>query len=193
MALQLEKTTREDIERLVAEYVERHVEQRVEARLRQLLAEDPAAKRVAIIASRGTLDMAYPPLILASTAAAMGMAVGVFFTFYGLQILKKHLKLAVDPVGNPAMPMPVPNIVSVLPGMRAAATRMMEGMFRKHKVPSIEELRQMCLDAGVRLVACQMTMEVMGIRREDLIDGIEVAGAASFLSEASQAHVTAFI
>src|SRR3990172_34649 len=94
-------------------------------------------KRLAMVASKGTLDQAYPPLILATTAAAMGWEVGIFFTFYGLDILhKKRLeRLQVSPVGNPAMPPPipaipmlkVPTLMGALPGMAAVATAMMEG------------------------------------------------------------------
>ena len=193
MAVELERVSQEAIERAVEEYLDRRLGQLVAEKVREALDQDPAKKQVAIIASKGTLDMAYPPLILASTAAALEMEASVFFTFYGLQILKKDLKLAMDPIGNPGMPMPMPNIISVLPGMRAAATWMMKGMFARHSVPSIAELRQSCLDMGVKLIACQMTMDVMGIRREELIDGIEVVGAASYLAQASQAHVTLFI
>ena len=95
------------------------------------------ADRIAIIASKGTLDMAYPPLIMASTAAAMDMEVGIFFTFYGLDIVnrKKYANLKVAPVGNPAMPMPVPNIIGMLPGMTAMASKMMKDMMKKANVP----------------------------------------------------------
>jgi peroxiredoxin family protein len=144
-------------------------------------------KRLAIIASHGTLDSAYPPLILSTTAAAMDMEAAVFFTFYGLNIIKKGQidQLQIAPLANPAMPLPVPNLVGVLPGMTAMATSMMNGMMRKAHVAKLGELLDMARDLGVRLIACQMTMEVMGIRKEDLIEGVEIGGAAMFLEFAS--------
>jgi peroxiredoxin family protein len=147
-----------------------------------------SSNRLAIIASHGTLDMAYPPLILATAALAMDMEAAIFFTFYGLEILKKGNadKLKVAPIANPAMPMPVPNIVGMLPGMTAMATGMMNGWMKKANVAKLSDLLAMAVEGGVRLIACQMTMDVMGIKKEDLIDGIEIGGAATFLSYASE-------
>jgi peroxiredoxin family protein len=144
-------------------------------------------RRLAIIASHGTLDAAYPPLILASTAAAMDMEVAIFFTFYGLEILKKDRadKLQVAPIANPAMPMPVPNIVGMLPGMTAMATWMMNDWMKKANVAKLSELLEMAMESGVRLIGCQMTMDVMGVKIEDLVEGIEIGGAATFLEFAS--------
>ena len=113
------------------------------------------AKKMAIIATKGTLDMAYPPLILASTAAALGWDVQIFFTFYGLQLLRKDLSgIAISPLANPAMPMPVPMpvIVSVLPGMEAMATSMMKAKMKKKGVASLQELRDRPLPGGGRQV-----------------------------------------
>jgi peroxiredoxin family protein len=145
-------------------------------------------KRVAIIATHGTLDAAYPPLILATTAAAMEMEAAIFFTFYGLEIIKKGKadNLKVAPIANPAMPVPVPNIVGMLPGMTAMATGMMNNWMKKANVARLSELLEMALESGVRLIACQMTMDVMGVKKEDLIEGLEYGGAATFLEYASQ-------
>jgi len=158
---------------------------------------DPAQKHAAFIASKGTLDWAYPPLILATTAAASGMETSVFFTFYGLDIIHKDFeqKLKVSPVGNPAMPMPVPMpaFVTVLPGMGPLATSMMKSKFRGKHVAEIRELLESAQDLGVRLVACQMTMDVFGYTQDDFIDGVEFGGAATFLADARQAHLTLFI
>lgn len=150
-------------------------------------------KRLAIIALHGTLDAAYPPLILATAAAAMDMEAAIFFTFYGLEIIKKGKadKLQVAPLANPAMPQPVPgisvpNILGVLPGMTAVATGMMNSWMKKANVARLSELLEMAVESGVRLIACQMSMDVMGIKREDLIDGVEVGGAATFLEFASE-------
>jgi peroxiredoxin family protein len=179
------------IEKKVKEILDRELENR----LTEALQEKGGLDRAAIIASKGTLDMAYPPLILASTAAAMDMDTAVFFTFYGLDILnkKKNANLKVPPLANPAMPMPVPNIMGALPGMTAMATWMMNKWMGDQNVPSITELLEACVEGGVKLIGCQMTMDVMGVPREDLIDEIEVGGAATFLEFASRANLTLFI
>ncbi|MDP3183060.1 MAG: DsrE/DsrF/DrsH-like family protein [Desulfobaccales bacterium] len=157
---------------------------------------DPArAKRVAIIASKGTLDLAYPPLILATTAAAMDMEATIFFTFYGLNIIhkKKHKGLKVPPLANPAMPVPMPNIVGVLPGMTRMATWMMKDWMKKGGVPNIPDLLDLAKENGVRLIACQMSLEVLGLKKEDLIEGLQFAGAGNFLDYAADADITLFV
>jgi peroxiredoxin family protein len=145
------------------------------------------ATRLAIIAAHGALDAAYPPLILATAALAMEMESAIFFTFYGLEIIKKGNadKLQVAPIANPAMPMPVPNIIGMLPGMTAMATGMMNNWMHKANVAKLSELLEIALESGVRLIACQMTMDVMGVKKEDLVEGIEIGGAATFLDFAS--------
>ncbi|HAL57339.1 MAG TPA: peroxiredoxin family protein [Bacteroidetes bacterium] len=152
-------------------------------------------KRLALIASKGAMDMAYPPLILATTAAAMEYEVGIFFTFYGLDMINrnKYKSLQVPSLANPAMPVPVPNIVGVLPGMTAVATAMMKGWMSKANVPSIPELMDAARESGVKLFGCQMTMDVMGVKKEDLIEGVEVCGAAAFLDFATDADIQLFI
>lgn len=151
--------------------------------------------RVAIIASRGTLDWAYPPFILASTAAALGFDVKMFFTFYGLQLLKRDLDLQMSALGNPAMPLPVPVpvVAQTLPGMQQFMTQMMKKKLKEKNVASIEELRALTLEAGATLIACQMTLDLFDFKREDFIDGIEVGGAATFLEWAAQSQITLFI
>jgi peroxiredoxin family protein len=146
------------------------------------------SKRMAIIALHGSLDEAFPPLILATGAMAMDMEAAIFFTFYGLDIIKKGNadKLQVAPIANPAMPMPVPNIIGMLPGMTAVATGMMNSWMAKANVAKLSELLEMAVEGGVRLIACQMSMDVMGIKKEDLIDGVEIGGAATFIEFASQ-------
>ena len=158
-------------------------------------AHDNEPKRVAIVASKGTLDMVYPPLILASSAAAMGMECGVFFTFYGLNALhkKKNKRLQVAPLANPAAPVPVPNFLGAIPGMTFIATRMLKWMMGKQNMPTVQELVQVCQESGVKLIACSTTMGVMGVKQEDLIEGVDFEGAAAFLEYASKAHVTLFI
>jgi len=155
------------------------------------MAEE-TTKRLAVIASHGTMDAAYPPFILATAGAAMDMEVAIFFTFFGLEILKKGKidKLKVAPIANPAMPVPIPNIIGMLPGMTAAATAMMNSWMKKSKVAKLSELLEMSKELGVKLIACQMTMDVMGVKREDLVDGLEVGGAATFLEFASHNAIT---
>jgi peroxiredoxin family protein len=156
-----------------------------------------ANKKMTIIASKGTLDMAYPPLILATTAAAMDVDVTIFFTFYGLEIVKKNNadSLKVSPLGNPAMPMPVPipTLISSLPGMEAMATAMMKSMCKKHGVASIGQLLDMAKESGIKLIACQMTMDLFGYTKEGLVDGVEVGGAASWMDIAADADINLFI
>ena len=156
-----------------------------------------APKKMTIIASKGTLDMAYPPLILATTAAAMDMEVTIFFTFYGLEIIKKQNadRLKVSPLGNPAMPkpVPIPALVAALPSMQAIATSMMKSMFKKHGVASIGQLLDLARDCGVKLIACQMTMDVMGVKQEDVVEGVEFAGAAAWMEVAAESQVNLFV
>ncbi len=191
-----EQSLRDRVDILVSERLEQLVTERVAEQVAAAMKKDPARNKVAIIASKGTLDMAYPPLILASAAAAMGEDVEIFFTFYGLDIVKKGgaARLKVAPIANPAMPVPMPNIVGMLPGMTPMATWMMKSQFfGKHHVAPLEQLLQECVDLGVKLTACQMTMDVMGIKAEELIEGVEVGGAATFINFANDAHITLFI
>jgi peroxiredoxin family protein len=177
--------TEEDVRKIVGEEIERAAKR------------DHAAHSAAIIASKGTLDWAYPPLILATTAAASGMDASIFFTFYGLNVIHRDFerKLKVSPIGNPAMPMPVPmpNLVTALPGMGPMATQMMKSMFRGKHVATIRELIESAQELEVKLVACQMTMDVFGYSQDDFIDGVEFGGAAAFLADARNAHVTLFV
>jgi peroxiredoxin family protein len=155
----------------------------------------PKRKRLALVASKGTLDQAYPPLILATTAASLGWEVGIFFTFYGLDILhkKKSNKLKVAPLANPAMPVPVPNLIGAIPGMTAVATSMMKGWMKKANIPDVGSFIDTCREMDVQLFACSTTMGVMGVEEEDLIEGVDIAGAAAFLDFASEAEVQMFI
>lgn len=180
-------------------------------RLDEKLAEREAARTpsLAIIATKGTMDMAYPPFILATTAAALGWDTSIFFTFYGLELLKKDLAIKVSPLGNPAMPMkmpfgpewlkrldmPIPNaLTSNLPGFERLATAMMEQTVKAKGVPSIRELRDISVESGVRLVACQMTVDLFNYRQDEFIPEIaEWIGATSYLAEAKQADVCLFV
>jgi peroxiredoxin family protein len=162
-----------------------------------------------IIATKGTMDMAYPPFILASTAAALGWDVSIFFTFYGLSLLKKDLDLKVTPLGNPAMPLKMPegpawlkgkelsiptSFMTLVPGFQSMATNLMLKTIDSKGVARIEELRSLCIEAEVKLVACQMTVDLFDYGKEDFIPEIEEwVGAASFLPRASKADVNLFV
>ncbi len=171
--------------------------------------ENSKTPSMTIIATKGTMDMAYPPFILASTAAALGWDVSVFFTFYGLELLKKNLQLKISPLGNPAMPMKMPYgpqwlkninmnipnaIVSNVPGFENMATVMMQQTTKNKGVASIEELRDLSLEAGVNMLACQMTVDLFNYSQDEFIDDVsEWVGAASFLPTAAKADVSLFI
>ena len=171
--------------------------------------EENKTPSMAIISTKGTLDWAYPPFILASTGAALGWDVSIFFTFYGLLLLKKNIDLEVSPLGNPAMPMkmpvgpewlqnidfPVPNaIAGNIPGFEQMATSLMKKTFRNKGVATIEELREACIEEGVKLNACQMTVDVFGFDQGDFIPEVyQYCGAASFLPTAQSCDVTLFI
>jgi peroxiredoxin family protein len=155
-----------------------------------------ATKKMAIIATKGTLDMAYPPFILASTAAALGYDVQIFFTFYGLQLLRKDLStVMISPLANPAMPMPVPMpvFVQMLPGMESMATMMMKQKLKKHGVASLQELRDLCLEADVKFVACQMTVDLFEFDKSEFIEQCEYGGAATFMGFAGDTDICLFI
>jgi peroxiredoxin family protein len=169
---------------------------------------DPnAPRRLALIASRGTLDYAYPPFILATAAGAMGWDVGVFHTFYGLPLLLKNIDATVTPLGNPAMPMkmpfgpegfqkinwPIPTAMMAAPGFSSVATNLMKQLFKNKGVASIPDLRTVAVEMGVRLIACQMTMDVFGFKKDDFIPECEIGGAATFLEYAADADVQLFI
>jgi peroxiredoxin family protein len=157
-------------------------------------------KSMSIIVTKGSLDWAYPPFILATTAAAMGLPVTMFFTFYGLPLLLKDLKLQVTAAGNTAMKMPMagmhmglPNIVTAIPGVDAMCSVMMKNLIKKKGVASIEELREMAVEAEVRMIACQMTMDLFEYDKKDMIDGIDIGGAATYIECASQSDINLFI
>ncbi|NEV62464.1 sulfur carrier protein DsrE2 [Thiorhodococcus minor] len=156
-------------------------------------------KKLAIIATKGSLDWAYPPFILASTAAALGYETQIFFTFYGLQLLKKKLSLEVTPLGNPGMPMPMgmdkwfPVLGMTLPGMQGMMTSMMKKKMQSKGVASVEELRELCQEAEVKLIACQMTVDLFDMETSEFIDGVDYAGAAAFFEFAGESDICLYI
>jgi len=157
-------------------------------------------KSMSIIVTKGTLDWAYPPFILSTTAAAMGVDVSMFFTFYGLPLLKKKLDLQISPLGKPDMAMPMmgmhmkmPNLLAALPGVNAASTTMMKNLIKKKGVASIEDLREAAVESEVRMIACQMTMGLFEFDRKEMIEGVEIAGAATYMETAINSEINLFI
>jgi len=156
-------------------------------------------KKLAIIATKGTLDWAYPPFILASTAAALGYEVQIFFTFYGLQLLKKKLALSVSPLGNPGMPMPMgmdkwfPVLGTAIPGMQSIMTMMMKNKMKAKGVASVGDLRELCQEAEVKMIACQMTVDLFDLNHNEFIDGLEYGGAATFFEFAGESDITLYV
>jgi len=156
-------------------------------------------KKLAIIATKGTLDWGYPPFILASTAAALGYEVQIFFTFYGLQLMKKDINVKVSPLGNPGMPMPLgmdkwfPVIGTAIPGMESIMTMMMKSKMKKKGVASLDELRELCIEADVKMIACQMTVDLFDLNTSDFINGLEFGGAATFFEFAGESDICLYI
>ena len=187
------------------------IRQRLDEILPQKLEALQAAKTpsMAIIATKGTLDWAYPPFILASTAAALGWDVSIFFTFYGLNLLKKDVSdLKVSPLGNPGMPMKmpfgpdwfkginwnIPNLMQAgIPGFESVATLLMKQTIKNNGVATIGELRDLSREADVKFIACQMTVELFGFSHDDFVEGLDYAGAATFLPVAQKADVCLFM
>lgn len=205
------KTLVEDhgaLDRVISERIDTLLDRRLEAKLAELKASRTPA--MTIIATKGTLDWAYPPFILASTATALGWDVSMFFTFYGLELLKKDLSgLQVSPLGNPAMPMKMPfgpewfksirwnipnALQAVIPGFEAFATTMMKKTIKNKGVAEIGTLRGLCVEAGVNLIGCQMTVDLFGYKRDEFIPEVkDFVGAATFLPMAKDADVSLFI
>ena len=196
------------IEEIVRRRLDEILPQKIEEKLAQMKAERTPS--MTIIATKGTLDWAYPPFILSSTAAALGWDVSIFFTFYGLQLLRKDISgLKISPLGNPGMPMKmpfgpdwfkginwnIPNLVQAgVPGFEAFATTLMQQTMKSKGVVEIGELRSLCLEAGVNMIGCQMTVDLFGFTREDFIPEVkEFCGAATFLPMAQEADVTLFV
>ncbi len=162
----------------------------LEAEVNTLSDAADSPGKMTIIATQGTFDMAYPPLILASTAAAFDWEVVVFHTFWGLDILheEKSSSLKISGVGNPNLPMP--NLLATLPGMDALATRMMQRKIDANGTASIEELVELSLETGVDLQACQMTIDLMGYDEDEFYDGVTVGvGAATALQHMAESDI----
>ena len=150
-------------------------------------------RKLALIASKGSLDMALPPLILANAARMSGIDVEMFFTFWGLDIItkKKMGKLNVATVGNPNMHpwFHIPSLMGILPGMSAAASWMMRGEIKKLGFPRVPEFIELLIDAGANVYGCTMSMDMMKLTQDDLVDGATVLGAMEFMDLTEGAQI----
>ncbi len=157
------------------------------------MGENNGTRKLAIICSKGTLDMAYPGLVLANAARQAGIEAFIFFTFWGMDIItkKKMSRLKVTPVGNPAMGMP--NLVGILPGMTPMATAMMKKKIDALDIPPVDEFLEMLSDAGAKLYACRMAADLMGLKEDDLIPRIEGIISAMDFMDLSEGAQTIFI
>ena len=196
------------IEQIVRQRLDEILPQKIEEKLAELKANKTPS--MTIIATKGTLDWAYPPFILASTAAALGWKVSIFFTFYGLQLLRKDISdLKISPLGNPGMPMKmpfgpdwfksinwnIPNLIQAgIPGFESFASTLMKQTMSNKGVASVTELRALSLEAGVEMIGCQMTVDLFGFTHDDFIPEVkEYCGAATFLPMAQESDVTLFV
>ena len=150
-------------------------------------------RKLCLVASKGSLDMAYPPLILANAARMSGIEAHLFFTFWGLDIItkKKMDKLNVSTVGNPNMHpwFHIPSILGVLPGMSAAASWMMRKEIDKLDFPPVGEFVELVIDSGACVYGCKMSMDMMKLTKDDLVEGADVLGAMEFLEIADGGQV----
>ena len=150
-------------------------------------------RKLAIICSKGSLDMAYPGLVLANAAVGEGVETHLFFTFWGFDIINKNTmgKLRFTPVGNPATHMP-PSLMG-LPGMTAFATHMMKKQMEGLDIPEVPEFLELITDAGAHLWGCRMSADMMHLTEDDLYDRVEgIISAADFI-ELSEGAQTIFI
>ena len=159
-------------------------------------------RHVAFICSKGTLDMAYPALIMGWSALGNGIDVTIFFTFWGMDMINKERvdQLQIAPVANTAMKMTmmglntgnlgIPNALGILPGMTAFATKLMKDKMGELEVPSVREYLEMLVDAGAKLYACKMSVDMMDLKMEDFIDGvIDIVTAGDFMDMTEGAQV----
>ncbi len=155
-------------------------------------------RKLVLVSSKGGLDMAYPPMILANAARMSGIECEIFFTFWGLDLItkKKMGKVNIATVGNAAFSMApyapwlkIPTWLGLVPGMSWVATKMMAYQIKKLDFPPIPEFMETLLDSGVKLYGCQMTMDMMGLEEKDLIEGATVLGAMEFMDLTEDAQV----
>ena len=151
--------------------------------------KEEVQRRMCLICSKGSLDMAYPPLILANAACMSGIEVDLFFTFWGMDMVtdKKVDKLQFTPVGNPSAG--IPPSLGAAPGMGMMASRMMKKQIEELDFPEVREFLEILVDSGANLYACKMSMDMMHVKEEDLIDNVKVIGAMEFMEISEGAQV----
>jgi peroxiredoxin family protein len=162
----------------------------VEAPHSEVEPEPAPIKKVSIICSKGSLDMAYPGLILANAARMSGIEATLFFTFWGLDIVteKKVDKIKISPVGNPSMP--IPTMIGGLPGMARLASRMMKKEMEKLDIPSVREMVEMLDDAGAEMYACQLAMDMFKLKKDDLVPQVkDVIDAMEFYEKSAGSQI----
>ncbi len=150
-------------------------------------------RKLAIICSKGSLDMAYPGLILANAARMAGVDAVLFFTFWGLDIVNRHKiqHLHLSPIGNPSMPLPA--MIAGLPGMEALATVMMQKDLDRMQVPHITEMIDMLDQSGAEIYACQLAMDMFKLTREDLVPQVKGVISAMDFIDKSEGAQTIFV
>jgi len=155
--------------------------------------EDEGGRKLVLICSKGSLDMAYPALVLANAALGEGIEVHIFFTFWGFEIINKKTMgdLKFVAMGNPATHMP--NAVMGLPGMTAVATRMMRKQIAELDVPEVPEFLDIIHESGGHLWACRMSADMNRLTEGDLYDGVEGIISATDFMELSQGAQIIFI
>jgi peroxiredoxin family protein len=153
-------------------------------------------RKLCIICSKGSLDMAYPGLVLANAALMEGIDVTMFFTFWGLDMVNnsKLDALKCTPLGNTSMGMPngmgIPNVMAVLPGMTRFASTMMKNEIEKLDFPPVREYLEIIHDAGGKMYGCKMSMDMMKLHESDLFEGVDgVVGAMEFMEMSEDAQV----
>ena len=202
-----ESALAEQVNALVDQRFNDNLKDQLEKKLEEIDAEHTPS--LGIIATKGTMDMGYPPYILASTAAALGWKTSIFFTFYGLELIRKDLNLKISPLGNPAMPMKMPfgpkwfkginwnipnTLMSNVPGFDGLATSLMSKTIKNNGTATIQELREATLEAGAKLYACQMTVDLFGMTRDDFIPEVEDwIGATSYLNMSQKNDMCLFV
>jgi len=170
--------------------------QQLQAQLDALRAQSPD-NRLSMVVFSGDLDRVLASFVIASGAAASGMEVSMFFTFWGLTALRQKRESRGKTLFQKMMgwmtPVGIRGLGVSKMNFGGIGAKMLRAMMRQQGVPQPEEMAQMARDLGVRIVACQMSMDVMGIHKEELIDGVEVGGVATFLGEATRSKATLFI
>jgi peroxiredoxin family protein len=150
-------------------------------------------RKLSIIASKGTLDMALAAMVLANAARMEGIETHLFFTFWGLDIItkKKLKKLGVAVVGNPSMhpAFHIPSWVGIIPGMAWMASWMMRREIAKLDVPPMDEFLGMVMDAGAHVYGCKMTVDMFKLTKADLVDGAQILGATDFMEISEGAQI----